>query len=89
MTAEPRRPTSGDPITGYSFEARCPLCNAHLHHVASGTPGRETQALADCQPCGRTYKFALVMRDVTAEIPRPAAERNRRHRERQQAGAAT
>lgn len=60
---------SGQPAAGYWLEVMCPDCGCRrLEHVAAGTAGMDTQAIARCPGCNRHWAFVIRMADVTADL---------------------
>jgi hypothetical protein len=69
-----QRVDAGQPIGGYRFALSCPRCGRRLVHVASGTPGLDTRAVACCHPCRRHWGIVVTLVDVTDELGRPTSE---------------
>lgn len=58
----------GDPVSRYSVDVGCPRCGRCLVHKASGTPGLDTRAVAQCTRCRRYWGLVVQLTDVTAEV---------------------
>jgi len=70
---EPVTVNAGDPVPGvegYRFTLTCPRCGGPVTHVASGTPGLDTRAVARCEPCRRYWGVVVTVCDVTRDIGR-------------------
>ena len=70
---------SGQPTPGYWLAVTCPRCGGALVHVASGTGGLDTRAVARCDRCRRDYAIVVRLCDVTGELGRPQAVEGHRH----------
>lgn len=62
------RPRVGQPVLSYTVQVSCPQCGGSVVRCAEGTPGRDTRAVARCEPCGRHWGVVVELVDVTAEV---------------------
>ena len=70
---------SGEPVRSYRVPVCCPRCGGQLVHVASGTGGLDTRAVARCPRCRRHWGIVVTLTDVTADIGRPQAVEGHPH----------